>query len=256
PGPSGTAADAAYGPATGSGYGPARQGGRRRWPAVVGALVAAALVGGGVAASSRYVLDDGKGGGSGRGGSSPSASASASGEQRPSPSPSGGEDTGGGTAGGQSPSPADGVPNGWVRVEDPEGFSLLLPQGWERRTENGQIDYTPDGGVRFVRIAIDPETDWESPYEHQTDLERGVSKRPGYQRLGLVANTYRDLTGARWEFTWTAGDKDASRGPRHAISQSWIDRDGTEYVVYMSSPEERWAETREQFDSVLRGFRP
>ena len=39
---------------------------------------------------------------------------------------------------------ADTVPEGWERVEDPEGFSLALPKGWKRQVAGTQIDYTPD----------------------------------------------------------------------------------------------------------------
>ncbi|MCZ0980951.1 hypothetical protein O1L60_23515 [Streptomyces diastatochromogenes] len=44
-------------------------------------------------------------------------------------------------------------------------------------------------------------------------------------------------------------------GPRHAIDQMYYEDDGTEYALYMSSPESSWEKTREQFDIVLQHWR-
>ena len=65
-----------------------------------------------------------------------------------------------------------GVPDDWERVNDPEGFSLALPKGW-KRSDRGrpQIDYTPDSGEHFVRIAVDDSPDFDTPYAHLLDLE-------------------------------------------------------------------------------------
>ncbi|WP_172384631.1 serine/threonine-protein kinase [Streptomyces sp. MNP-20] len=147
-----------------------------------------------------------------------------------------------------------GIPADWERVRDAEGFSLMLPKGWSRRVDGNQIDYTPDNGRHFVRIAIDRSPDFDSPYAHQIDLERQL-KLPNYQRLHLNSNNFRDHPGALWEFRWTAGSSDTTKGPRHAIEQGYINGDGVEYMIYMSGPEASWDTTREQFDAVLRGWR-
>ncbi|MBT2440820.1 serine/threonine protein kinase [Streptomyces sp. ISL-36] len=150
--------------------------------------------------------------------------------------------------------PADGVPAGWHRVEDPKGFGLLVPDGWKRQTDGDNIDYTPDNGRHRIRISIDPTPDFENPYMHMLDLEKTVRSRPGYQRVRLNQNTYRDqVRSAQWEFTWS--EKTFFPGPRHAIDQVYFGDDGTEYAVYMSSPEESWDVTREQFDIVLQHWR-
>ena len=82
---------------------------RRRGRTVALVLVLAALVGGGGAVAMHYA--DGW---------------------------SAGSSSTDGSGGDQS---ADGVPEGWERVEDPQGFSLALPEGWTRRVEGSQIDY-------------------------------------------------------------------------------------------------------------------
>ncbi|MGW6023178.1 serine/threonine-protein kinase [Streptomyces sp. NPDC055099] len=149
-----------------------------------------------------------------------------------------------------------GIPADWHRVKDAEGFSMMLPKGWEREANGSQIDYTPDHGRHFVRIGIDRNSTWESPYTHQVDLEKNLRvKLPRYKRLQLNSNNFRDRTGSLWEFSWTAGANDTTAGPRRAISQTYLSRDGVEYVIYMSSPAEDWSKARQQFDAMLRGWR-
>ncbi|MER5361922.1 hypothetical protein [Streptomyces sp. NPDC002785] len=147
------------------------------------------------------------------------------------------------------------MPDGWKRVNDPEGFSLTVPEGWERRADGNQIDYTPDGGVHYIRISIDPAPDFENPYMHMLSLEKQLAERlPGYQRKTLHSNTYRDRPGSLWEFTWTE-TKD-HLGPRHAIDQMYFGEEGgPEYALYMTGPADDWDTTRSQFDTMLRGWR-
>ncbi|MER5503164.1 MULTISPECIES: protein kinase [unclassified Streptomyces] len=151
--------------------------------------------------------------------------------------------------------PVKDVPDGWHRVEDPEGFGLTVPDGWERRMDGNQIDYTPDGGVHYIRISIDPAPDFENPYMHMLSLEKQLSERlPGYRRQTLHSNTYRDRPGSLWEFTWT--ETKQHPGPRHAIDQMYFgETGGPEYALYMTGPEEDWETTRAQFDTMLRSWR-
>ncbi|WP_461079795.1 serine/threonine-protein kinase [Streptomyces deserti] len=159
------------------------------------------------------------------------------------------------TQGAEGPAPA-----GWVRYDDPAGFSLYLPKGWKRKVHGGvgglqQVDYTPDGGRHFVRIAVDASPDFADPYAHQLDLEQQLQRLVDYKRVTLKRNIYRDRGGARWEYTWIAQAKDTPfPGPRRAVEETYIARDGTEYAIYMSSPAKDWPQTRKQFTSVLQGW--
>ncbi|MEV0525231.1 protein kinase [Streptomyces sp. NPDC050439] len=197
---------------------------RRKAPMIVAAATAVALLGGGTAGYLYYA--DGDDGGTRQ------------------------------SAGGGEGKTVGGIPADWHRVKDAEGFSMMLPKGWEREADGTQIDYTPDHGRHFVRIAIDRNSTWESPYTHQVDLEKNLRvKLPRYKRLQLDSNTFRDRPGALWEFSWTAGANDTTAGPRRAIEQAYLSRDGVEYVIYMSSPAEDWSKARQQFDAMLRGWR-
>ncbi|MFI7338605.1 protein kinase [Streptomyces sp. NPDC050085] len=215
---------------------------RRRWPKVLAAVVAALLVGGGGAAGAMYYADHRDDGSTGQ---------HASGQDGK--SGSGSKDGKGASSGPR----AGAIPANWERVDDVEGFSLMLPPGWQRQMDGTQIDYTPDDGQRFLRIAIDKHSDWQDSYQHQLDLEKGLKpKLPKYARVYLQSNTFRDKPGSLWEFTWTAGTKDATSGPRRAIEQTYRTDDGTEYALYLSVPAADWPKARQQFDAMLRGWQP
>ncbi|MBK6028726.1 serine/threonine protein kinase, partial [Streptomyces sp. MBT59] len=171
----------------------------------------------------------------------------------------------GGTSAGSTPSapgttpeptsPASEVPDGWHRVDDPAGFSLVVPKGWERQLNEGQIDYTPDDGAHRIRISVDPDPDFDHPYLHMENMEEQLSTRlPGYQRIGMEKNTFRDRPGALWEFTWNETKDHA--GPRHGIDQMYYGGPGgPEYALYLTAPQEDWEASREKFDIMLRSWR-
>ncbi|NEE08701.1 serine/threonine protein kinase [Streptomyces sp. SID7499] len=156
--------------------------------------------------------------------------------------------------------PGGSVPDSWIRYDDPAGFSLHLPKGWKRtpfgpQGELKQIDYSPDGGRHFVRIAIDRSPDFADPYAHQLDLEQQLQRLVDYERVTLERNVYRDREGARWEYTWTAQPKDIKfPGPRRAVEETYVARDGTEYALYMSSPAADWPTASKQFTALLQGW--
>ena len=209
---------------------------RRRLRSLVLVVVLAAIVGGGTAVAFQK-WDEGRG--------TPAAAA-------PTPTETGGSST---------QSAEDGtVPATWVRYDDPLGFTLYLPKGWKRSVfgiegDLSQIDYSPDGGKHFVRIAVDTSPDFSDPYAHQIDLEQQLLRLRGYERVSLERNTYRDRSSARWEYTWTALPKDTKfPGPRRAVEETYMSREGTEYAIYMSAPAKSWGTTAKQFKAVLQGW--
>lgn len=218
--------------------GPSRRGagspGRIGRAAVV-AVVAALLGGAGVFGILKYTSD------SETGGAIPGRTAGAP------------ESSGDGNAKGQA---EETPPAGWRKVVDKQGFSLFVPDGWKRREDGTQIDYTGDGGKHFIRIAMDRKPPFRDPYAHLLDLEKQVQKRSDYVRQTLHPNTFRgQVKAALWEFGWTERTG-AFTGPRQAIEQMYYAPDGTEYAVYMSGPVSDWDTTRSQFDVVLSGWKP
>ncbi|MDT0398474.1 MULTISPECIES: protein kinase domain-containing protein [Streptomyces] len=222
-------------------YGPPATPRRRvRGRVIALVVVVAALIGGGTAVMLQQQDDRGRDTTAG-----------------PSPSPTA---TPGPVKTGEAESPGN-LPEGWVRRTDPYGFSIVLPgEEWEREVfdeATRQVDYTPDGGKHFIRIAMDEAPDFDDPYEHLSSLDQQIGERlVAYQRVGLDRRVYRDRDSARLEYSWTALAKDTEfPGPRQAVDQMYISRDGIEYAIYMSGPAEDWATTGAQFETVLKGWR-
>ncbi|OLZ71018.1 serine/threonine protein kinase [Streptomyces sp. IMTB 2501] len=214
---------------------------RRRLRTLALVVAVAAVLGGGAAVAFQEWGGLEQNTGSSGGGAGPATSPSASGSTVPGPE---------GT-----------VPDNWETYHDPLGFSLSLPQGWKRKVYQNQgnlkqIDYSPDGGLHFVRIAVDSSPDFANAYEHQKDLEQQLQRLVDYKRVAMKANIYRDRNGSLWEYTWTALKKDPPHvaGPRHAIEETYFSRAGIEYAIYMSTPAEDWAKTSKQFKWVLQSW--
>ncbi|MFF3992372.1 serine/threonine-protein kinase [Streptomyces cyaneofuscatus] len=215
-----------------------RRAGSRRWRTVLVVVVAAAVLGGaGGLAAMKY----GQGASAdGRTTTAPTAPTT----PRTTPPPAA-----------TDPGPAPEIPEGWRRVEDPAGFSLVVPKDWTREVNEGQIDYTPDGGAHRIRISVDPDPDFDHPYLHMQNMEEQLADRlPGYQRIRLEKNIFRDRPGSLWEFTWHETQDHA--GPRHGIDQMYYGRSGgPEYALYLTAPQEGWEASREKFDIMLRSWR-
>jgi tRNA A-37 threonylcarbamoyl transferase component Bud32 len=208
-------------------------------------VAAAALIGAGTA----VVLQQRDEGGSSAGGDPTQGSSATA-----SPSPSASATTGKG--------PGGSVPADWTRRDDPLGFSLYLPENWQRTDFDGdsgelrQIDYTPDGGEHFLRISVDTAPDYNDPYVHLQDLDAQLRQRlVDYRRVSLERVGYRDRDSARWEYTFTALAKDTEfPGPRRAVSQTYMSRDGVEYALNMSGPASDWPTTQRRFKAVLQSW--
>ncbi|MFD4597042.1 serine/threonine-protein kinase [Streptomyces sp. NPDC058464] len=225
------------------------QPGRRRLRTLALVVALAALLGGGTAVALQkwdFGQKDDSGNVASPATSSPSSSGSA------------------GTA------PDGAVPTDWRTVHDPFGFSLSLPKGWKRKVYDSgggtggeqtdsdlkQVDYTPDGGKHFVRIAIDSSPDFANANAHQLDLEQQLQRLVDYKRVTLKQNLYRDRDGSLWEYTWTALAKDGANvaGPRRAVEETYYSRAGAEYAIYVSSPAKDWATAEKQFTWVLQSW--
>ncbi|MFH8973277.1 protein kinase [Streptomyces sp. NPDC017890] len=215
--------------------------GRLRMLALV--VTVAALVGAGTVVVLQRGDEDGS-----SAGPDPTRSPSASISPSPSASATTGKD------------PGSSVPADWVRHDDPLGFGLSLPEGWQRTEfddsgELQQVDYTPDGGEHIIRISVDTAPDYNDPYAHQLDLEVQLHRLVGYQRVTMERTTYRDRDSARWEYTWTALAKDTPfPGPRRAVAEMYMSRDGVEYALNMSGPANDWPTMQRQFGAVLRSW--
>lgn len=149
------------------------------------------------------------------------------------------------------PAAADSLPDGYVLHEDPTGFRIGVPQGWELSTEGPRTYFRDPDSSRYLMVdqttepADDALTDWEAN-------EQAVSQRlTDYERVSMERVDYRNYDAVDWEFTF-AGDGDRV----HVINRNVRVDDERAYALYWSAPDSRWDESVGVFEVAVESFRP
>ncbi|MGV9880552.1 hypothetical protein [Streptomyces sp. NPDC003006] len=134
------------------------------------------------------------------------------------------------------------VPKGSQRVTDSEGFSLAVPEGWTRQSVDperpGQITYAGSTGREEFLVGVVTDAPYTS-YENFANIEQHTKSAPDksdYGRIRMEENTFQGQDGAIWEYTYT----DEAGRTIHAINQSYVAENGTEYAIQLSWREGFW----------------
>ncbi|WP_409062976.1 hypothetical protein [Streptomyces sp. SYP-A7185] len=136
--------------------------------------------------------------------------------------------------------PASELPSGYDLVSDVNGFEFAVPDGWNRQGEDrpGQILYSGSTGREEFLVGVVRNAPYTS-YENFTTIEKDARKDPkksDYQRLRLEPNTFQGRSGAIWEYTFT----DTAGREIHALNQSYVADNGTEYAIQLSWRADFW----------------
>ncbi|MGW6060396.1 hypothetical protein [Streptomyces sp. NPDC055189] len=132
------------------------------------------------------------------------------------------------------------VPTGSDLVSDVSGFEFAVPEGWSRQGEDrpGQTVYAGSTGREEFLVGVVPNATYTS-YENFTTIEKDAKKDPkksDYQRIRLEPNTFQGRSGAIWEYTFT----DTAGREIHALNQSYVADNGTEYAIQLSWRADFW----------------
>ncbi|MER6143599.1 serine/arginine repetitive matrix protein 2 [Streptomyces sparsogenes] len=177
----------------------------------------------------------------------PSASPSAS----PSADPSASQDDSSESPG-QSPSaaPSAAPPPGFHTEDDPAGFALAVPDGWDRTVEGPSVFYTsPDQDTRLQIFELHgPES---TPYESAREAERLASRQRGYERITLERTGQGEMDPAELEYTY---DSEKYGGVRHILDHRFAAPDGTMYAVLVIGPDDDRAGQQEIQTAALDSF--
>lgn len=145
------------------------------------------------------------------------------------------------------------APAGYRVVSDPQGFSLAVPNGFLRTTDDERVFYSsPDGAFRIgIKVKL---SEAEGPIgAMRVSDANGPDTNPGYRDGEVVATTHNGLPAALWEFTWNGFTR--AEGARHTFDVCW-DENGRMYDVWVSAPVGRLGEARSRFDAALDSFVP
>jgi hypothetical protein len=146
--------------------------------------------------------------------------------------------------------PADnGVPAGYQRYEDPTGFSVAVPEGWQAtQSSSTAVDIKSPDGTSFLRVdqTSEPKDDARKAWEQQ---EKSVKNDlPNYQRISIETVDYNGWDAADWEFTFGEST--------HVLNRGFVTDATHGYALYLSSREDQWAANMEVFQTAADTFTP
>ncbi len=145
------------------------------------------------------------------------------------------------------------APAGYRTVSDAEGFSLAVPNGFQRSTDDQRVFYvSPDGAFR-IGVKTKPAGSEGPVTVMRLSHASGPASNPGYRDGSVVPTTHNGLPAALWEFTWNGFT--AAEGARHTFDLCW-EENGRMYDVWVSAPVGRLPEARSHFDAALDSFAP
>ncbi|MGP3982023.1 hypothetical protein [Streptomyces sp. KR80] len=158
-------------------------------------------------------------------------------------------------AGYVDPSPtaeADAPPDGFRRVQDPDGFTLDVPVGWQRSEDETGVFYrsADESGLIQVFHLDGPE---ETPYQALEEAERFLKRNRDYERLRLERMGQGESADAELEYSYTS---DKAGGPRRVLDRVLTAADAEMYAVLVAGPAEDWPEQQEVQRVVLDAFCP
>ncbi|SCK28015.1 hypothetical protein [Streptomyces sp. WMMB 322] len=147
-------------------------------------------------------------------------------------------------------------PSGFEIADDPEGFSLAVPKGWERRAEGREgsqaVFYEGPGRSSQLQVFWVEDAD---PYESLELAEANAEKNKSYERESLDRVDGGDGPAARLEYTY---DSDEHGGTRRVVDHRFEAQDGELYAVIAYGPDKDGAseDQKEMLDTALAFFCP
>ncbi|MEV8593670.1 serine/threonine-protein kinase [Streptomyces sp. NPDC052012] len=159
-----------------------------------------------------------------------------------------------------SPSGTGGLPSGYELYRAPEGFSVALPEGWQRLDTDRvsdlayRVTFGSEKDPRTLavtyseRVGADPVAVWRD------DVEPGLERSDGYDRIGEIrATTYQGREAADME--WTAED-DGTKV--RTFGRGFLLGGGRGFSLRWTTPADDWDDTtsKEALRTFLRTFRP
>lgn len=144
---------------------------------------------------------------------------------------------------------------GMTWTQDPEGFSMLVPDGWVRRVEGNSVFYDSHTDNSYLQVdrTAHPTDD---QYQHVLDQEGGsggAERFPDYERV-RVEDVTQDTdfhSAADWEFIWSQNGT-----PRHLLARNITVTSGDYYTVLFAAEENRWTQQGDLREGAVTSFDP
>jgi eukaryotic-like serine/threonine-protein kinase len=154
----------------------------------------------------------------------------------------------------RAPSPSAAAATFPTQTEAARGLSVNVPDGWVRKASSGVwVDFIdPDDSNRKVRILVEKSSAGAGKFlaaaANRLDQNTsGTCARP-YRQVSLQDVTVDGEPGSQLEYTCGSGST-----MRHGLWQAVI-RGGKAYSFFLTTPDERFAESKPIFDEMARTF--
>ncbi|MCZ0980971.1 hypothetical protein O1L60_23740 [Streptomyces diastatochromogenes] len=145
-------------------------------------------------------------------------------------------------------------PPGYHGVEDPEGFTIAVPEGWNRTESDQGVFYNAPDGLSLVQVFVVKEAGL-TPYEALRGAsEDGRTNKPGYEELSLERVTGEP--GAPADSAELVYSYDRAGGRRKVVDRAFTAPDGTHYAILAAGPETSWPQQRDILRVALDYFTP
>ncbi|MGW2375006.1 MULTISPECIES: hypothetical protein [Kitasatospora] len=121
-------------------------------------------------------------------------------------------------------------------VQDPSGFTLLVPDGWQRRTQDSAVFYdSPDGASLIEVWAVGAGSPYQQAADTDGELARNATRFPNYHRIRL-----EQAADGSAELEYAYDHATSGSGVRHAIDHILVGPDGSSWAVLVAGPEQSW----------------
>jgi eukaryotic-like serine/threonine-protein kinase len=144
------------------------------------------------------------------------------------------------------------APTGYHMYQDPTGFSIAVPNGWNVSHQGHYVYVQPPSGGMFLLIdqSDHPQADPLADWQQQEANRKGTY--PGYHRIRLEAISYPQAEkAADWEFTYYR------QGVlTHVLNRNILANSTHAYALYWSTPGSAWNQSFRIFQVFASTFRP
>ncbi|WP_405856838.1 serine/arginine repetitive matrix protein 2 [Streptomyces sp. NBC_00090] len=154
-----------------------------------------------------------------------------------------------------SATPMDDVPPpGYRAVEDLKGFTVAIPEGWDRTESDQGVFYNAPDGRSLLQVFVVTEPGL-TPYEALRGAsEDGRTNKPGYEEISLDRVTGEP--GAPADAAELVYAYSREGGRRKVVDRAFTAADGNHYAILSAGPETDWPKQREVLRVALDFFRP
>lgn len=146
------------------------------------------------------------------------------------------------------------VPVGYRVVHDPAGFTIAVPDDWQRDERTNGVFYTIDGDRDLLQIDQVTEPDG-TPYKALQAVSKERSGQPGYEQLSLQEVTPSATAPGQdaAELVYAYDNKTLNQR-RQVVDYAFTAPNGTQYAVLVAGSADEWPLQKNRLSVALTRF--